>query len=79
MTKHQLVEAAPKLLERVLGNDFRTLEQKVEFVDFLQASVDRAADNLTCDDCDLCRPLADLFGLLGATRAALVEEIEEEN
>lgn len=71
MTKHQLVEAAPKLLDRVLGNDFRTNEEKVEFIDFLEASLSRVADALDAEDADLNMPLADLFGRLERERNKL--------
>lgn len=71
MTKHQLVEAAPKLLDRVLGNDFRTNEEKVEFIDFLEASLSRVADALDAEDADLNMPLADLFGRLERERSKL--------
>lgn len=71
MTKHQLVEAAPKLLDRVLGNDFRTNEEKVEFIDFLEASLGRVADALDAEDADLNMPLADLFGRLERERSKL--------
>lgn len=71
MNKHQLVEAAPKLLDRVLGNDFRTNEEKVEFIDFLEASLSRVADALDAEDADLNMPLADLFGRLERERSKL--------
>lgn len=71
MNKHQLVEAAPKLLDRVLGNDFRTNEEKVEFIDFLEASLSRVADALDAEDADLNMPLADLFGRLERERNKL--------
>ena len=79
MTKHELVHAAPIMLERVLGNDFRTTEAKIDFVDFLQASLDRAADSIDpLTDADLCLPMADLFGLMYATRRVLEDELYEE-
>jgi hypothetical protein len=71
VNKHQLVEAAPKLLDRVLGNDFRTNEEKVEFIDFLEASLSRVADALDAEDADLNMPLADLFGRLERERSKL--------
>jgi hypothetical protein len=71
VNKHQLVEAAPKLLDRVLGNDFRTNEEKVEFIDFLEASLSRVADALDAEDADLNMPLADLFGRLERERNKL--------
>ena len=79
MTKHELVEAAPIMLGRVLDSDFRSLTSKIEFVDFLQGCLDRAANKLDpLTDGDLYRPLADLFGQVHATRLALCEELEEE-
>ncbi len=78
MTKHELVQAAPILLDRVLGNDYRSIHEKIEFVDFLQSSLDRAADRIDpLTDADLCLPMADLFGLLAATRHELEDEMEE--
>ena len=71
MTKHELVEATPKLLDRVLGNDFRTNEEKVEFIDFLESSLGRVADALDAEDSDLNMPLADLFGRLERERSKL--------
>tara|TARA_R110002126_G_C10151035_1_gene471690 strand:+ start:330 stop:557 length:228 start_codon:yes stop_codon:yes gene_type:complete len=75
MTKHQLVEAAPIMMKRVLGNDHRTTAEKVEFLDFLKGSLDRAADRLDpLGDLDLYRPLADLFGRIESEKSLLLEE-----
>jgi len=71
VTKHELVKAAPKLLDRVLGNDYRTNEEKIEFIDFLEASLGRVADALEAEDADLNMPLVDLFGRLERERSKL--------
>jgi hypothetical protein len=72
MTKHQLVEAVPTLLERVLGSDARTDEEKLEYLDFVEGMLDRAADNVDpVTDADLCWPIARLFGLIGSERRNL--------
>ena len=79
MTKHELVTAAPIMLDRVLNNDFRTIATKIEFVEFLQSSLDRAADSIDpLTDADLCLPISDLFGQLHATRRVLEDELYEE-
>ena len=75
MTKHQLVDAAPIMMKRVLSNDHRTTAEKVEFLDFLKGSLDRAADRLDpLGDLDLYRPLADLFGRIESEKSLLLEE-----
>lgn len=72
MTKHQLVEAVPALLERVLRSEARTDEEKLEYLDFVEGMLDRAADNVDpVTDADLCWPMADLFGRIGRERRNL--------
>lgn len=76
MTKHQLIEAVPELLFRVLGSTARTNEQKLEYLDFVEGMLDRAANNLAPDgsDSDLHMPMANLFGRIGELRRELEDD-----
>ena len=71
MTKHALVAGAPIAIDQVIGSEFKTVDQKHEFLDFLELCLGRATDRCGNEDCDLFLPLADLFGRIERERKAL--------